>query len=252
MTHLDSDASLAVAQIAFFGAAIPFALAATLRQGMSRQAGWIFLVILCILRLIGGSATVYIHTHTYPPSTGLLELATITSSIGTAPLLMALLGLLSRIHAGLTKATRHHIPTRTFRIIHIITIIALIIAINGGIFRSSSKASKQSTGTSLSKASSIIFLAVFLVTAAITATTFTRRRDARVSDRRLVLACGAVLPFLLVRVVYLVIVSFTTDTSSVFYYEDVDVYITAVMQFLMEGIIVIVLTAVGLMVVRDM
>lgn len=250
MTTLDSTASLAVAELVFFSLALLVSAAVVFRHGFSRQAGWVFLVILCILRIIGSSATLYIHTHAYPPSTSVLELATITSSIGTAPLLMALLGVLGRIHNALRAAAKN-LNDMVFHGFHLVAIVALILAIVGGVFRAKHDPSKQTTGESLIKASSIIFVAVFVAAAAITVLTFMRKQYVRATDQKLVLASILVLPLLLVRVIYLVIVSFSTDPDSEFYYANVNVYVSAFMQFLMEALVVIVFSTAGLLVPKQ-
>jgi hypothetical protein len=63
-------------------------------HGFSKNSGWIFLTIFCIIRLIGASAQ--IATIGNPGDQTAITVALITSELGLSPLLLASLGLLSR------------------------------------------------------------------------------------------------------------------------------------------------------------
>jgi hypothetical protein len=63
------------------------------RHGFNRSSGWIFTLILCLIRIIG--ACCQLATY-HDQSSGLLETAFILDSVGISPLLLATLGLLSR------------------------------------------------------------------------------------------------------------------------------------------------------------
>jgi predicted neutral ceramidase superfamily lipid hydrolase len=101
------------------------------------------------------------------------------------------------------------------------------------------------TGRALTKAASIIFATVFLSLAAITILLSHRIHHVLHMDRTLVYAALASLPFLLVRVAYIVSVSFARPGSN-FYFRDVNVYISAFMQFLMEVFVVTIFITAGL------
>ena len=85
---------LAIAQLIFYIPALPIAIFIASRHGFSRQGGWIFLVILSLLRIIGASTGV---AEQISPSTGLFTATVITSSVGLSPLLLAMLGMLGRV-----------------------------------------------------------------------------------------------------------------------------------------------------------
>ena len=63
------------------------------RHGFRRSSGWIFTLILCLIRIIG--ACCQLATY-HDQSQGLLEAALILDFVGLSPLLLAALGLLSR------------------------------------------------------------------------------------------------------------------------------------------------------------
>lgn len=246
MSTLGPIASLAVSEIVFFGLAFILSIFVVLRHGFSRQAGWIFLLLLCILRLIGGSATLYIRTHPFPPSEDLVETASITSSIGLAPLLMAHAGILGRLNNGM-MVSKNAVDRRIFHAVHLLAVTALVLAIVGGVFRLKPDPSQQTTGSDLSKAASIIFLAAFIGFAAIAIFLFGRKSHAGSSESKIALASVAALSFLLVRVVYTILTSFCTSRTSDFYFANVNVYVTAFMQFLMEAVVVAIFATAGLL-----
>ena len=63
------------------------------RHGFRKNSGWIFLVIFCILRIVGSCAQLATISST---STTPYTIAAVTDSIGLSPLLLSSLGLLSR------------------------------------------------------------------------------------------------------------------------------------------------------------
>ena len=65
------------------------------RHGFRRNSGWIFLVIFCILRIIGsGAQLATINNNSSTPYT----IAAVTDAIGLSPLLLSSLGLTSRMY----------------------------------------------------------------------------------------------------------------------------------------------------------
>lgn len=63
-------------------------------HGFQRNQGWIFLVILSVIRMAGGVAGI-ISVHN--DSKGVIITTIILNNIGISPLLMAMLGLLGRV-----------------------------------------------------------------------------------------------------------------------------------------------------------
>ncbi len=261
MTNITSKGGLAIAELVFLyvdlleisgpltltfvhsAPALIVAIFILFRHGFRRQLGWIYLVLLSLLRIIGASVVLYMES-TGDESTSLYVTAAITSAVGTAPLLLLLLGVLSRIHDSLS-ITGANISPQIFRVIQLVSTVALILAIVGGVDQDGSNPSDAHTGHELSEAASILFLAVLIILAAIAVLTFFRVSAVPQSEQKLVWAALAALPFLLVRVLYTVIVSFS-HPGSPFYFQDVDVYISAFMQFLMEAIVVMLFVAAGL------
>ena len=243
MGQLDARGDLSAAAVAFFAPALIISLVVVARHGFSRQAGWLYLLGLSILRLIGASCILYIETQN-DYSESLLICAAITSAVGTAPLLLALLGFLERIHWGMGG---HGFSSKIFMPLHLGSILALVLAIIGGTYESSnSSASEMSTGRSLMEAASFVFLVIYLSLTGITVLTQRRKSYMLSTEHKLLYAGLAALPFLLVRIIFTVIVSFSKPGSD-FYFRNVDVWASAFMQFLIEAIVVALFIAAGLM-----
>lgn len=95
MTNLDSNGWLSVGEICVY-VPLSFAAAAVcIRHGFSRSSGWIFTLVLCTVRILG--AIFQLLTYSNPGDTTFIQGALILDSVGLSPLLLATLGLLSRL-----------------------------------------------------------------------------------------------------------------------------------------------------------
>ena len=85
--------------IAFILFYVPELLVATflaVHFGFNRSTGWLFLVLLGLIRIIGSCCQIVALNESNPNVT-LYETALILNSVGLSPLLGAMLGLLSRV-----------------------------------------------------------------------------------------------------------------------------------------------------------
>jgi len=85
---------VSIAELILYIPTLVLALIACKRHGFHRASGWIYTVILCVLRIIGAICQLLTYTD---HSTGLLQATSIIDSIGISPLLLATLGMLSRL-----------------------------------------------------------------------------------------------------------------------------------------------------------
>ena len=93
--------------------------------------------------------------------------------------------------------------TRTFRLLHLLGTIAIILAIVGGTNISSAKSqSDLNSAATLRHAGASLFVAFYALIAALTAYCWAHREQVLKYRRKLLLAIVASLPFLLVRIVY--------------------------------------------------
>ena len=93
MMKFNSRGGVSIFELIIYFPAIVIAAIVCSRHGFGRSSGWIFVLILCLVRIIGACC----QLATYHSETkGLLEAVIILDSIGISPLLLATLGLLSR------------------------------------------------------------------------------------------------------------------------------------------------------------
>src|SRR5438034_209654 len=89
-----------------------------------------------------------------------------------------------------------------FNLLHLPTILALILAIIGGVKSFSSDSDKQRRGETLSKMTVLIFFDILIGQFLATFFTFTKWRLVMRTKRKLVFAVTTSVPFLFVRMIY--------------------------------------------------
>lgn len=94
MTTLTASDGIAIWKLVYYSACLIACIVVTIRHGFAKGSGWVFLLIFTIVRLISSSTQI---AATFVESDGLQTCAEITSLIGLSPLLLASLGLLSRV-----------------------------------------------------------------------------------------------------------------------------------------------------------
>lgn len=239
---ISSREGLSIAELIFYVPILPIAAYLVFRHGFSRQAGWLYIALLCTLRLVG-AACLIAADQTPNPSTSLVEAGYITSAVGTGPLLLSLLRFLQTISDGMSS--NRSLSNQTFRVAHLLLLAGLGVYIAGAVLETES----NSTGPKLFKAGSILFVVFWLCEVGFTAYFAMHSRDVAHKDRHVLRACVVVIPFVLVRMAYTVATGFSSPGST-FYFLDANVYVQAFMQFAMEAVFVLVFLAAGLMTPR--
>lgn len=89
----NSRGGISVFELVVYFPALALAAIVCSRHGFGRNVGWVFTLILCLVRLVGACC----QLATYHSETkGLIETVLILDSVGISPLLLATLGILSR------------------------------------------------------------------------------------------------------------------------------------------------------------
>jgi hypothetical protein len=91
-----SDVVAAIELAVYFPASI-LAIVVCVRHGFNRSSGWIYTLVLCVVR-IAGAICQFLSRQDH--SNGFIEAKIIIDSIGPSPLLFATLGLLSRLYVS--------------------------------------------------------------------------------------------------------------------------------------------------------
>jgi len=92
--HLDNRGYLSIAELIVYIPCLILAFVVCLRHGFKRTSGWICIPILCAIRIAGSICQLLTYSN---PTEGLIKATLIIDSIGIAPLLLAVLGVLSRL-----------------------------------------------------------------------------------------------------------------------------------------------------------
>ncbi|MCJ1287234.1 hypothetical protein MMC26_006582 [Xylographa opegraphella] len=241
---MDPREGLSIANIVFYIPCLFIAGWVSFLHGFGRQSGWIFMVILALVRIVGSICQIVSESS---PSESIDEAWIILSSVGLSPLILAMLGLLARVHASMSPVSP--LSPKIFRLLAVVPLVALILAIVGGSDEAStSDPSKVSSGLSLVRAALVIFMVVFLVLAAITLATFLRLRSVSAGEERILYALALSIPFIFVRLIYSLIVDFAGNSR--FNLITGDVVIQGCMASLMEYVVVILYLSAGLVAPR--
>ena len=235
---------LSIVEVAVYVPCLVTALFLSARHGFSKSAGWYFLVVFCLARIIGPA--MQIATSGYPTSTALYTGYTILQSVGLSPLLLATLGFLSRLLDSINRSHTALISTRVLKFIELVLLVALILGIVGGI--NASEDVTKNGGVykvpTISKVASGLFIASYaaIVVATILITFSVRRAEA--GEKRILVAIAFSLPFLLVRLIYSTITTFSH--SKLFSPLSGSIVILVCMALIEEFVIVAVYEGTGL------
>ena len=206
---IDDRGGLAVATLIYFVFALPAAIFICLKHGFGRNGGFVFLMIFSITRIAGSIAQLVAVND---PSISSVTAAAVLTSSGFSTLLMAQIGLLQRINEGI-PSDKGRIPPVVFRIMILALLVAFILGIVGGIDQTSSKPETQHDGQTYVHAVGGLFAAVFGIMSLETLFTGYNISHMIRGDRKLLYACAAAFPFLLVRLIYVEMIDFQVNPS---------------------------------------
>lgn len=263
---LPARESLAISQLVLYIPAFFATIFVVIRHGFHRQAGWIFLAILALLRIVGSGLE--IASVKNPQSTDDFEWAAILQSVGISPLLMASLGLLKRITE---ESSTHHTPisskyplpggligrfliekgasTSSYRslaigLLQIPCVIALILCIIGGTDVGSTNSSDRKTGLTHLKEGLIIFAVVWAALWLLTILTVRDWSRIYEGERRVLIAVVVAVPLLALRILYGVLSVFVDKGS--FSFIGGGIVPRVLLATVEEFLIVIIFIGVGL------
>lgn len=235
---LDSRSIVYIVQVIFFVPALLASIFVAFKQGMGRNALWIYLVLLSILRIVGGGTGV--ASQYYPDSQGVVETSVICSTVGLSPLLMGWLSVLGRINDGMS-AKRFN--STILLLLHLPVLAALALAIYGGTNLFDDDPSKVHDALTYTKAGVLIFVALLALIALINVYFLLHKRYTLLGEHKLIYAGILVTPFLMVRIIYSILADFNWGNSTIFSLSSDShkaVVVEAIMFVLMEFIVVII------------
>jgi uncharacterized membrane protein len=202
---------IAIGEIVCYSPCLLVAVFLMARHGLRKAGGWYFLVMFSLVRILG--AVFQLATINDPTSVSLRTGAAILTTVGFSALLLATLGLLTRLIHSIEKTGTTVNATRHIKIIEIVLFAGLIVGIIGGINagkEASKPPYKYQPGT-LSKVGTALFVACYAATVVATILTSLHTNSAELGEQRIIYTIFFSLPFLLVRLVYTLLSTFSHD-----------------------------------------
>ncbi|TCD68835.1 hypothetical protein EIP91_009702 [Steccherinum ochraceum] len=203
---LNARGVVALAQAIIYVPILCFSAVLVARHGIRRRAGWIFLVILSLVRIVGGAIHVVSEQQSNPSAT-LVTTFTILEGVGLSPLMLATLGFLSTIGQGVSESGR---LVKVLRLLGILSTVALILTVVGGVNLGNAKTQKDVDSATNFRHIGAVLFGILYALVALTHGYLWSLKDRIMKHRRTLLAgISAVLPFLFIRTLYGVLSAFS-------------------------------------------
>jgi hypothetical protein len=240
---LTEQDNISIAEICVYSPALLVAIFLCVRHGFGRSSGWFYLIIFSLARLIGSA--MQLATISQPNNLNLYIGAAVLANVGLSPLILVELGLLSRAITSIRKSVQTFVNERMLRLVQLVVIVGLILTSVGG---SQAGTDYANTGVytvpELSKVGMGLYIAGFGLTVLAALQVAMQISHAEAGERRLSLAVGLALPFILVRLIYAALSVFSQDPK--FNQVAGDVNIKLGMSIVMEMIAVAIIQGFGL------
>ena len=149
---------LSAVELAYFVPVLPLAILLVLRHGFSKKLGWLSMIILSLFRISGASTQI---AAVYKPSSGLITATLVLQSFGLASIVVCCQGLLNRLSESVPLSPFY--PPRVFKVLHLTTTAAIIMAIVGAVEISDATAGNDPTAHTLQRVAVLLFLGVACV-----------------------------------------------------------------------------------------
>ncbi|EPE03296.1 hypothetical protein F503_02034 [Ophiostoma piceae UAMH 11346] len=216
---------ISIIDLVFFLPALAIAGLLTYRHGFRRSSGWIYLVLLSLMRILGSS--MQLATIKQPDNINIIIGAQTLQNIGLSPLILVILGLITRVQQAIPEQSRPRLPnSRTLRLIQLTVIVGLILIIVGGINMGNDIGNALSNGEAISYtvpseskagiALMIVGYVLIVVSAGFIALSISSVPS---GEKRLIVAIFAAMPFVLVRLVYSSMATFNSSNDNFHQYS---------------------------------
>ncbi|KAJ2899844.1 hypothetical protein MKZ38_002786 [Zalerion maritima] len=210
---------ISIAQICFYAPTLLVGTLLFFRHGFGRNAAWFFLAGFCAIRM--GSSALQLATMDDPMSVSINTGAIILQNVGISPLMLVLMGLLGRVLASLRKEGSRRIPLHpmVLRAVQLIILVGLVFAIVGGVKAGDEFKKTFQFNLPVEGKWGLSFIIAgygLLVFSTVLVAYYTRTHinsEDRRGRERLVLTIVLSLPFILVRIVYSCLATFTTNSK---------------------------------------
>lgn len=256
MGSLDERGIVAAVEIAVYVPLAFLSICLLVKYGFKRE-GWLYLLILSIIRIAGGVTHIIAENQAHP-STTLEIMVNVFETSGLSPLLVATVGFLSTVKQN--AFPDGHPLHRAFRILGLLSSVALALSIAGGVKIGQNTASDDvsaiNSGNNLRHIGVILFAVQFGLTVLATFFVWGHIQQVMKHRRTLLKAVTFSLPFLGVRVLYSILSAYaplgipgvTSGSPSLAKFNSTrgSFAIWLVMSPVMEFIVIVIYVTVGL------
>ncbi|KAH7140272.1 hypothetical protein B0J13DRAFT_504384 [Dactylonectria estremocensis] len=195
---IDSRGIVSIVELIVYIPALIAAIIVCSRHGFARSSGWIYTVVLCVVRILGGICQLLTYSD---HSSGLLQATIIIDSIGISPLLLATLGMLSRFVDWIGFRQTPPFSIKQFRVIQLLITLGLILSIVGGTSASPSPSGSFKVQTT-SKVGIILYIIAFAAMTLVLLISSGSRTSVPIQERRVPVVVAIAWPFIFTRLVY--------------------------------------------------
>ncbi|OJJ40145.1 hypothetical protein ASPWEDRAFT_102071 [Aspergillus wentii DTO 134E9] len=232
-------------ELALYCPIIPAIIFILIIHGGKKPYSWrpivIPLFIIAGLRIAGASMGL---TAINPDKSSLLSTATLLETIGLAPVLCLLIGLLIRANAPIYRG----LPIFAFLPLQLLTIAATAMTAYGGRDLYSNR-DHQTKDLQLMRAGIVLFISAFIITVTLGGVTLMKVREKCYRTERTSTVCAILcVPFMAVRLAYSAGSLFSGEGSvlSMLGTSDTDIWVNFLMVIVMEYVVTLSATAVAL------
>ncbi|KAI5456031.1 hypothetical protein BGZ63DRAFT_418066 [Mariannaea sp. PMI_226] len=206
---IDARGGISIAELIVYIPAIVLSIIVCSRHGFKRSSGWLYTLLLCFVRIIGAICQLITYSN---KSEGLIRATLIIDSIGLSPLLLATLGMISRLVDWINVRNHPIFTIKHFRLTQLLITLSLILSIVGGTSGSTSSNGTVKPATT-SKVAIILFILSFVAMMGMLIVSFGYLSSVPAKERRIVMAVGVAAPFISVRLLYSVLAVFLSNKT---------------------------------------
>lgn len=228
--------NIAIAEVAIYAFILIGALILCKNHGFGRNAGWFYLVILSLARLIGSSLLL---ATVNDPSNKSLYVGWLTlNGIGLGPLILTLLGLLSRCFDSMNR--KGHVVVKPIyqRLIQMLMMVAIVLLAVGGstsTYTLTAGAPRIQYSTE-SKVGIILMIAVTVLLVFQTVLAFLNQGYISQGEHRLLIAITVSLPFVIVRLAYTCLIILSGHKQTVWMYLGAGIIMEIMVAIICEAV----------------
>lgn len=208
---------VAIAEICVYTSSLFIAILLSIRHGFGRSSGWMYLILFSVMRILGSG--LQLGTINDLTNVSLYIGANTLQSIGLSPLILTMLGLLSRVLGSIRQNRTTLITPGHIRLVQILVLVGLVMGVVGGskmgsvVSRAIEDGNRNYAIPGATRAGLALTISGYGILTVATSSTGFQVRSAEPGEKRLLLANALALPFVLVKVVYSCLATYTTEPN---------------------------------------